>query len=107
MFTQMSPGRVALGSDPLARPRLSGCELGSFRRTPAGEPARDAAIAAERGRPAVDNNLIAVGVSRIMARPVGARTAMVRGVSRGFHPAWLKGVSARLQGKGKFLSDTA
>jgi hypothetical protein len=61
----MIPGLMAFGSDTLALPAFSGCELGGSLRACAWTSAHEAASAAERVRPAIDNNLIAIGVSRI------------------------------------------
>jgi hypothetical protein len=82
----MIPGLMALGSHVRARPPLSGCELGGSPA--AGPPPRAGAagIAAERCRCGIDNNLIAIGVPRLVPRPFAVVTASRRGDGKGRVP---------------------
>jgi hypothetical protein len=59
----MIPGLMAFGDNALARLSLSGCELGGSPAATACTTAHVTAVATDCGRLAIDNNLIAIGVS--------------------------------------------
>jgi hypothetical protein len=75
VFTQMVPDFLKSGGRLPARRPVSGCELGRPPRASGRSDAREDAIARHIGRLAVDNNLIAVGVSRIPPSRAAAVTA--------------------------------
>jgi len=73
----MIPGLVAFGDNALARLSLSGCELGGSPAAAARTTAHVTAVATDCGRLAIDNNLIAIGVSRIAPRRFAVVNARV------------------------------
>jgi hypothetical protein len=68
LFTKIVFDFLISGGRLPARRPVSGCELGRPPRAGVRSDAREDAIARNVARPAVDNNLIAVGVSRILPR---------------------------------------